>query len=217
MKSSLKLKTIDDIERELSIILTCEKKQKSDITLSQIFDFLAESIELSIQGISYNKKRSAVNKLLGKYKFAKLISTGNYTKANQIPGFPPKDLGDSEAAQLRLKTSLTAFKLHSGPFAEHQVFGELDKKQWERVHSILATYLFGYIQLFGDEKLRFLKDRENKKEKNFSEKKQHNHQHQQNKKEDRGDTKPSGHNSRKWKNKKKSHYKGNKNQGGGPK
>ncbi|TGL62506.1 DUF1569 domain-containing protein [Leptospira jelokensis] len=216
MKSNLKLKTIDDIERELTIILACERKQKSDITLSQIFDFLAESIEVSIQGISYNKKRTTINKLLGKYKFAKLISTGNYTKANQIPGFPPRDLGDAQAAELRLKTSLTAFKLHSGPFAEHQVFGELDKKQWERVHSILATYLFGYIQLFGDEKLRFLKDRENKKDKNFAEKKHHHHQGQK-KKEDRGDTKPSGHNSRKWKNKKKFHYKGNKNQGGGPK
>jgi len=214
MKSTLKLKTIDDIEKELSIIITCEKKQKSDITLSQIFDFLAESIELSIQGVGYTTKRTTVNKLLGKYKFAKLISTGHYTKANQIPGFPPRDLGDPESAQLRLKTSLTAFKLHSGPFADHPVFGELDKKQWEKIHGILSSFLFGYIQLFGDEKLRFAKDRENKKERNFSEKKQNHHQR---KNEDKGESKPSGHNNRKWKNKKKSHYKGNKNQGGGHK
>ncbi|MGV3666060.1 MAG: DUF1569 domain-containing protein [Leptospira bouyouniensis] len=215
MKSILKLKTMDDIEKELSIILSCEKKQKSDITLSQIFDFLAESIELSIQGIGSTSKRSTINKLLGKYKFAKLISSGHYTKTNQIPGFPPRDLGDPESAQLRLKTSLTAFRLHSGPFADHPVFGDLDKKQWEKIHGILASFLFGYIQLFGDEKLRFAKDRESKKDRNLSDKKQ-NHHHQK-KKEDRGDSKPSGHNSRKWKNKKKSHYKGNKNQGGGQK
>lgn len=216
MKSVLKLKTIDDIERELSIIISCEKKQKSDITLSQVFDFLAESIELSIQGVGYTTKRTTINKLLGKYKFAKLISKGYYTKTNQIPGFPQKDLGDVDSAQLRLKTALTAFKLHSGPFSEHPVFGELDKKQWEKIHGILASFLFGYIQLFGDEKLRFTRERENKKERNFSDKKQH-HNHQQKKKGERGDSKPSGHNSRKWKNKKKSHYKGNKNQGGGPK
>ncbi|XDD48462.1 DUF1569 domain-containing protein [Leptospira sp. WS39.C2] len=214
MKSILKLKTIDDIEKELSIIISCEKKQKADITLSQIFDFLAESIELSIQGVGFKTKRSAVNKLLGKYKFAKLISKGHYTKTNQIPGFPPKDLGDPDSAQLRLKTSLTAFKLHSGPFADHPVFGDLDKKQWEKIHGILASFLFSYIQLFGDEKLRFIKDRENKKDRNFSDKRQ-NQNHNQKKKEERGDSKPSGHNSRKWKNKKKSHYKGNKNQGGG--
>ncbi|PJZ83344.1 DUF1569 domain-containing protein [Leptospira harrisiae] len=210
MKSILKLKTIDDIERELSIIVACEKKQKADISLSQVYDFLAESIELSIQRIGTTSKRNTINKLLGKYKFAKLISKGNYTKANQIPGFPSKDLGDADSALLRLKTSLTAFKLHSGPFAEHSVFGELDKKQWERVHGILAVFLFGYIQLFGDEKLRFVKDREQRKEKSFSEKKHH---HPQKKKEDR-DTKPNGHNNRKWKNKKKPHHKGNKNQGG---
>ncbi|MCW7490534.1 DUF1569 domain-containing protein [Leptospira meyeri] len=210
MKSILKLKTIDDIERELSIIVACEKKQKADISLSQIYDFLAESIELSIQRIGSTNKRNTINKLLGKYKFAKLISKGNYTKANQIPGFPPKDLGDADSALLRLKTSLTAFKLHSGPFAEHSVFGELDKKQWERVHGILAIFLFGYIQLFGDEKLRFAKDREQRKEKAFSEKKHHQPQ----KKKDDRDSKPNGHNNRKWKNKKKSHHKGNKNQGG---
>lgn len=210
MKSILKLKTIDDIERELSIIVACEKKQKADISLSQIYDFLAESIELSIQKIGSTNKRNTINKLLGKYKFAKLISKGNYTKTNQIPGFPPKDLGDADSALLRLKTSLTAFKLHSGPFAEHSVFGELDKKQWERIHGILAVFLFGYIQLFGDEKLRFAKDREQRKEKTFSEKKHH---HPQKKKDDR-DSKPNGHNNRKWKNKKKSHHKGNKNQGG---
>ncbi|MCG6146248.1 DUF1569 domain-containing protein [Leptospira bandrabouensis] len=214
MKSTLKLKTIDDIERELSIIVVCEKKQKADITLSQVYDFLAESIELSIQRIGSATKRNTINKILGKYKFAKLLSKGSYTKANQIPGFPLKDLGDAESALLRLKTSLTAFKLHSGPFADHPVFGELDKKQWERIHGILAAFLFGYIQLYGDDKLRFAKDREQKKEKAFADKKQHQHHHQQKKKDDR-DTKPSGHNSRKWKNKKKPHNKGNKNQGSG--
>lgn len=214
MKSTLKLKTIDDIERELSIIIACEKKQKADVSLTQVYDFLAESIELSIQRIGSTNKRNTINKLLGKYKFAKLISTGNYTKANQIPGFPPKDLGDSDSALLRLKTSLTAFKLHSGPFAEHSVFGELDKKQWERIHGILGAFLFGYIQLYGDEKLRFAKEREQKKEKAFADKKHHHHNHPQKKKEDQ-ETKPSGHNNRKWKNKKKTHHKGNKNQGGG--
>ncbi|TGK92845.1 DUF1569 domain-containing protein [Leptospira brenneri] len=214
MKLTLKLKTIDDIERELSIIVACEKKQKADVTLTQVYDFLAESIELSIQRIGVASKRSTVNKLLGKYKFAKLISKGAYTKASQIPGFPSKDLGDTESALLRLKTSLTAFKLHSGPFAEHSVFGELDKKQWERIHGILAMFLFGYIQLYGDEKLRFAKERELKKEKAFADKKHHHH-HQQQKKKDDHDTKPSGHNNRKWKNKKKTHHKGNKNQGGG--
>lgn len=213
MKSTLKLKTIDDIERELSIIIACEKKQNADISLSQVYDFLAESIELSIQRIGSTNKRNTINKILGKYKFAKLLSKGSYTKANQIPGFPPKDLGDPDSALLRLKTSLTAFKLHSGPFAEHSVFGELDKKQWERIHGILATFLFAYIQLYGDEKLRFAKDREQKKEKAFADKRQHNHPQ---KKKDDHETKPSGHNSRKWKNKKKPHNRGNKNQGGGP-
>lgn len=211
MKNLKKMKTLDEVEKELTIILATDKKPKFDISITQVFDFLSESIESSIQNVTLLQKRSGLNKILGKYKLAKLFSKGSYSKVNQIPGFPPKfDLGDPHAAEIRLKTAITAFKLHSGPFSEHVVFGELEKKQWEKIHSMLASFLFSYIELFGDEKIRYLKEKEMKREQAFQEKMESQHKHS-NKSKDGKNHYPN----KKWKNKKKHyHQKSNKNSGG---
>ncbi|MDF3820305.1 DUF1569 domain-containing protein [Leptospira sp. 96542] len=218
MKTNLKFKSIDEVEIELKIISACERKQKSDITLSQIFDFLAESIELSIQTAGDNSQRGTLNKILGKYKLAKLFSIGGISSVNQVPGFPPKnDLGDENLALLRLKTALTAFKLHSGPFGLHLSYGVLDKKQWEKVHSYLAGFLFGYIKLFGDEKLRFQIERESKKERMHLERKQTHQSQTDTAVQKKPEKNQNGNPNRKWKNKKKNYHKGNRNQGGNQK
>lgn len=213
MKNIKKIKNMDDVEKELSIILICDKKAKSDISITQIFDFLSESIEYSIQNNLEIQKRTGLNKILGKYKLAKLLSKGSYTKVNQIPGFPPKvDLGDFESAELRLKTAITAFKLHSGPFGYHSVFGELEKKQWEKIHSMLAAFLFGYIDIFGDEKIRFQKDKEYKKESIQAERNENQQRHYNKNQSKEGKQSPP---NKKWKNKRKNYnHKGNRNHGG---
>jgi|JI10StandDraft_1071094.scaffolds.fasta_scaffold231197_2 hypothetical protein len=216
MKNQIKLRNISEVEAELNIIISCQRKPKFDITIFQIFEFISTSIESSIQGAGLKSTVGFWNRFLGKYKFAKLISSGSYTKVNQISGFPTKsESGDEKSAETRLKTALTAFKLHSGPFGEHPVYGDLDKKQWERVISLLSSYLFGYIQLEGDEKLRYLKEKEAKREK-FEQIKHDQREVKYNKENipSREGSNPKN-NNRRWKNKKKNHYKGNRNQGGG--
>ena len=143
MKPPLKLKNISEVEAELNIIILSQHRPKYDLTVFQIFEFLSLNIESSIQSAGLKNTVGFWNRFLGKYKFAKLISSGNYSKANQISGFPSKpEQGDEKSAETRLKTALTAFKLHSGPFGEHPVYGVLDKKQWERVLSLLSSFLF---------------------------------------------------------------------------
>ncbi|TGN19704.1 DUF1569 domain-containing protein [Leptospira idonii] len=222
----IKLKQLKDVENELSIILACERKPKYDLSIFQILEFIAEAIETSIQSAGNKSSAGALKRFVGKYKLAKLLSKGAYTRASQINGFPTKmETGDDKSAETRLKTALTAFKLHSGPFGAHPVYGDLDKKQWEKVHSILASFLFGYIKLEGDEKIRFIKEKEAKREKFANEKrdtKKHQHQHQHHPNPKEKENKEGGgqhhhHNqNKKWKNKKR-HYKGNKNNGGGNK
>jgi hypothetical protein len=215
MKVPLKLKNISEVEAELNIIISCQHKPKYDLSVFQVYEFIAASIESSIQNAGLKSSVGIWNKFLGRYKFAKLISSGSYTKASQIAGFPNRtETGEEKSAETRLKTALTAFKLHSGPFGEHPIYGNLDKKQWERVISILSAFLFGYIDLEGDEKLRFFKEKEAKREK-FEQVKQDQRESLYTKDHGaREGSHPKG-NNRRWKNKKKNNYKGNKNQGGG--
>ncbi len=216
MKNPLKLRNISDVEDELNIIISCQHRPKYDLSIFQIFEFISSNIEYSIQNAGSKSSVGFWNRFVGKYKFAKLVSSGNYTKANQIMGFPNKvETGDLRSAETRLKTALTAFKLHSGPFGEHPVYGALDKKQWEKILSILSSFLFGYIELEGDEKLRYLKDKEAKREK--VEQVKQDIRENQYLKEASGSRDGNQHknNNRRWKNKKKSNYKGNKNHGGG--
>ncbi|MDZ4726355.1 MAG: DUF1569 domain-containing protein [Leptospira sp.] len=218
MKTQQKLRTITDVEYELSIITSCQKRSKMDLSIFQIFDFIGSFIESSIQSAGLKSSVGIWNRFIGKYKFAKLMSIGVYTKATQINGFPNKsESGDEKYAENRLKTALTAFKLHSGPFGEHPVYGELDKKQWERVISILSGFLFSYIELEGDEKLRFYKEKESQREKHEQKKQDKRESTYLKEKGPRDGNQPNRNQNRNWKNKKKNHYKGNKNQGGGPK
>ncbi len=216
MKAQIKLKDISEVEAELGIITACNHRPKYDLTVFQIYEFISLSIESSIQNAGSKSAVGFWNKFLGRYKFAKLLSSGNYTRANQISGFPMKvEAGDEKSAETRLKTALTAFKLHTGPFGEHPVYGDLDKKQWERVISILSSFLFSYIELEGDEKVRFLKDKEAKREK-FEQGKQDRRENQYLKDASNSrEGNPHKNNNRRWKNKKKNNYRGNKNQGSG--
>jgi hypothetical protein len=217
MKAPLKLKNIAEVESELNIIISCQRRPKFDLTIYQIFEFIASNIEASIQNAGLKSSVGIWNTFLGKYKFAKLTASGLYTKANQIAGFPSKvEAGDEKSGENRLKTALTAFKLHSGPFGGHPVYGDLDKKQWEKVISILSGFMFGYIELEGDEKLRFFKEKEAKREK-FEQVKQDQRETSYTKESNSRDGSHPKSNNRRWKNKKKNNYKGNRNQGSGPK
>ncbi|WP_411821397.1 DUF1569 domain-containing protein [Leptospira sp. 'Mane'] len=215
MKTPLKFKQLGDVENELGIILACDRKPKYDLTIFQIFDFVSAQIESSIQSATNSNHAGLFARFMGKYKFAKLLTSGSFTKANQIFGFPQKkESGDEKISETRLKTAITAFKLHSGPFGFHPVYGDLDKKQWEKFHSILAGFLFGYISLEGDEKIRFFKEKEAKREKFAQDKIESQHSKHREVKEGQNNHNPN----RKWKSRKRNNYKGNKNGGkGGPK
>lgn len=206
MKS--KIETISDLELELDIILSCNKRPKKQLSISQVFDFLAESIENSIQSESRTEELGFLQKIYAKYQLNKILSYGGFKKESQIQNFPgPINDLDPKLSESRLKTAITAFKLHSGPFGAHSIYGQLEKDKWEKILSYLSFFLFSYIELENDEKIRFSKEKEAKKERLFSEKGKNNHS-------DGSKQQTHHHNKNKhWKNKKK-HPKGNRNHQG---
>lgn len=218
MKVQRKLKTIPEVETEFNIIIECDKKSTNGLTIYQMYEFIASSIETSIQSAGLDSGRGLWNGFLGKYKLAKLLSKGTYTKSNQIFGFPSKaESGDEKSAETRLKTAFTAFQLHSGPFGQHPVYGDLDKMQWEKIHSIVSGFLFSHIELRGDEKIRFFKEKEAGREKFAQDKESQRNNSQGRDRTDRDGNPIRNNNNRRWKNKKKNNYKGNSNEGGGTK
>jgi len=167
MNTKIKLNSIEEAEKELEIILGSNCKSKNSLAPEHIFDFLAESIENSIQEHDTNIDNGFFQKIYGKYRLNKVLRREGYKTESEIFGFPNKlQTIDPKLAETRLKTAITAFKLHSGPFSEHPVYGPLDKSIWDKVLGYLSEFMFGYLDLQNDEKLRYMKDMENKKDRN---------------------------------------------------
>jgi hypothetical protein len=88
-------------------------------------------------------------------RWKKFNKSGSWDPSWKFPELSSKSEEVEEtAAMLRLKTALTAFKLHSGPFAKHPLFGNLDKDEWEGIHVKVAEYIVDKIDVEGKDKFR---------------------------------------------------------------
>jgi len=193
MKPKAKLSNLNLVETELEIILACPRKPKTKLGIPQIFDFLAENIELSLQVEERKEELGFLQKILGRYKLKKVLSGNGFQKQSQIYNFPSSSGEfDPKVSESRLKTAITAFRLHSGPFGDHRIYGTLDKPEWEKLHCYLCEFMFSLIVLENDEKIRFQKEKEFKKEMHHKEQ------------TDSPQRRPNKH----WKGKKR-HHKGN--------
>ncbi|WCL47710.1 DUF1569 domain-containing protein [Leptospira sp. GIMC2001] len=149
-----KINTINDLEFECGLLEKCNHKTKSKISVSQLLNSVAEGIESSITGSS-DKTDSFISKIIKNFKLKKFSSQASWDPKWKIHGVPTEfSEGDWKDSLVRLKTSITAFKLHSGPFANHPDFGQLDKPSWEIVHLKVADYLLGQIEIEGREKFQ---------------------------------------------------------------
>jgi hypothetical protein len=161
------LKNLRDLEQEIQFLEKNFSTAKSNKPISEILFRLASGIEYSMQ--TKTKPLGLFKKLFAAQRFKKFLSPANTNTqdlllSKEISGYDP----DPKMEILRIKTALTAFKLHSGPFASHPIFGGLDKKDWELVHLKTAQTLLETIQVDGREK--FEKNHNFKKKKYYKNK-----------------------------------------------
>jgi hypothetical protein len=165
MKRNLEIKSIQELEQELYIIQKCEIIADAEWNVQDALNGISREIEGSIADEEVVSNQSWAKKLLSKFLFKRAISNKNFslTKMGAIEAEDPND------SQIRLRTAITAFKLHSGPFALHPKYGKLNKSDWEKWIGYISTISLGNLKIVGDEGLRKAQeDRKIQKEKKHS-------------------------------------------------
>lgn len=146
-----KIKTWKDLEFEIRLFGKCNTKSLSYMSIGQILTSLSSEIESSISG-DESPREGFFEKYRNRRRFNHFIRDGKWNTKWKFPKLPLEHQNlDSEECLLRLKTAMTAFRLHSGPFAKHPEFGILEKYQWENLHLKVADYLLSWVEWEGRE------------------------------------------------------------------
>lgn len=174
----IRMKTLKDLEFEIGLLEKCKYSPKSDFSIAQLLTTLALNIEMSISYESVEEE-SFFAKILSTFRYKKFSKQESWDTGLRYPTIPaqlPAEEGDSEAL-LRLKTSLTAFRLHSGPWSIHPLFGKLDKSEWEAFHVRLGEYLMNQVDIEGRDRFQFPSERQEgfKKKHHYNNKKKYYH------------------------------------------
>ena len=110
--------------------------RQPDLTVSQLLQHLAQSIEYSMTG--YPEMKSAVFRaLIGNSAWTLFNARGEMTHSltEPIPGAPALDPDKVLKTEVnRLLDALAAFEAWQGPLKPHFAYGELDKFQYTRAH-----------------------------------------------------------------------------------
>lgn len=148
------IKSWKDLEFELGLLEKNTHSSANHLSIGQILDLLSSVIE---ESMSYKEVENAgfFSNWISQFRLKKFMKEKSWTPKWKYPSIPQHHTEiDEETALLRLKTAITAFRLHSGPFALHPVFGRLDKPSWESKHLKVATYMLNCINIENREKIK---------------------------------------------------------------
>jgi hypothetical protein len=148
-----RIRSFKDLEFECNLIERNSATSKMKITSAQVLDCIAQGIESSILYNPENQS-SFLQKIWDKFFLKKLAENESWNTAWKSPKIPKQknDEADEKTSLLRLRTAITAFKLHSGPFSRHPAFGILDKNVWESIHLKVADYFLEQLEVDGRNK-----------------------------------------------------------------
>lgn len=147
-----RIKNFKDLEFECNLIERNSANSKINLTSAQVLDCIAHEIESSIL---YNaeSQSSFLRKFWDKYFIKRFSEADNWNNSWKLPKIPKNKIdGDEKASLLRLRTAITAFKLHTGPFSRHPAFGILDKTVWETIHLKVADHFLDQLEVDGRSK-----------------------------------------------------------------
>jgi hypothetical protein len=164
MKRDIEIKSIQDLEQELYIIQKCEIVQDQHWRIQDALDSISREIEGSIADEELDSSDGWAKNLLSKFLFRRALKNKNLN-LEKSPTQNTEE--DTKYSQIRLKTAITAFKLHSGPFSLHPKFGKLNKSEWEKWIGYITSISLGNIQIIGDEKLRKVQEERKTQKENF--------------------------------------------------
>jgi hypothetical protein len=148
------IKSWKDLEFEIGFLEKNNHSSKNNLSVGQILDCLSTEIESSMS-YTVEESQSFLKNWFSQFRLKKFEKENSWTPKWKFPELPKQhEEIDELGALLRLKTAITAFRLHSGPFSHHPLFGKLEKVNWETIHLKVATYLMACIEMENREKIK---------------------------------------------------------------
>jgi hypothetical protein len=148
------IKSWKDLEFEIGFMEKNNHSSKTHLSVGQILNCLSTEIEYSMSYVDL-ESQSFLKNWFSKYRLKKFEKESSWSPKWNFPEIPRQhEETDESDSLLRLKTAITAFRLHSGPFSHHPLFGKLEKLNWETIHLKVATYLIACIEMENREKLK---------------------------------------------------------------
>jgi hypothetical protein len=83
---------------------------------------------------------------MGPFVKRQLFKTGQMREKIQLPEkFLPKPGLDARAEAEALRGALQMYSTHSGPLADHPMFGPLNRDEWTRLHCIHTAHHLSFV------------------------------------------------------------------------
>ena len=105
--------------------------------IPQVLEHCAQSIEYSITG--YPKLMPWIFRAtIGRMAKRKFLADGelSHDVAAPVLGAPGLSMRDTRQAAARLRSAISSFRVHEGPFAPHLAYGPCTKEEYEALHSM---------------------------------------------------------------------------------
>jgi hypothetical protein len=132
---------MDDVDRLLPAHTTVGRW-----SLGQVCNHLTGALIGSVDGFP-GRAPWLLRKTVGRVVRRQIMKSGQMREGFKLPErFLPKPGLDARAEAEALRAALRMYDGHSGPLADHPLFGPLDRDAWTRLHCIHCAHHLSFVQ-----------------------------------------------------------------------
>jgi hypothetical protein len=143
-RRSLKFSSLAEVMPDVDCLLQGHRTG-GNWSLGQVCNHLSDSLILSVEGFGV-KAPWLIRKTLGPIVKRQLFKTGQMREGIKIPEkFLPKPGLDARAEAEALRAALQRYSAHTGPMADHPMFGPLSRDEWTRLHCIHCAHHLSFV------------------------------------------------------------------------
>ncbi len=138
-RRTLAFSSVDQVMPDVDRLLNGHKTA-GNWSLGQICSHLTGTFQSSIEGFPI-KMPWLMRATIGKVVKKKILASGKMDEGIKIPErFLPKPGLDDRAEAEALRAALRLYAAHTGPVANHPMFGPMSRTEWDRLHCIHCAH-----------------------------------------------------------------------------
>ena len=144
-RRTLEFTSIDQVMPEVDRLLE-SYAPAGNWSLGQVCSHLSHTFRYSLEGFNV-KAPWLVRTLFGRSAKKKVLGSGQMPAGIKLPErFLPKPELDDRAEAEALRASVALFNAHSGPVADHPMFGPMTRAEWDRLHCIHCAHHLSFLR-----------------------------------------------------------------------